>query len=146
MSAATWCVIAVGLLILELVLPTGFYLVMLGGAAVGVAAVSALAPVLLGTALTVTVQLFVFAGFALLLCLVVAPVLQKLIHRKPKITGDPCGVRVRVLQDLPVDGEGRAELWGSNWQVKNMGPVPIKAGAEVVVVAVVGVTLFVMAE
>lgn len=146
MSAATWCIIALALLIFELFLPTGFYLVMLGGAALGVAGVTALAPAVLGTTLSGTVQLFVFAGLAVLLCLVVAPVLQKLIRRKPKISGDPSGSRVRVLQDLAVDGDGHAELWGSTWQVKNTGPVPIKAGSEVVVVAVVGVTLFVAAE
>ena len=51
-----------------------------------------------------------------------------------------------VLEDLPVQAAGKAELRGSTWTVRNVGESPLTKGQRSQVIRVDGLTLWIQAE
>jgi membrane protein implicated in regulation of membrane protease activity len=56
------------------------------------------------------------------------------------------GELVKVAEEVAAGGRGRAEYRGSDWNVHNVGELPVPAGSHARVVEVDGLTLKVEAE
>ncbi len=136
MESWHWFVIGIAALALEIFLVTGFYLFILGMAAilVGAIAFSGLLPLWQHQAL-------LFAVSAVLFWILFAGRLQKLIRRGEQNVSDVVGQTVKVMETIAPGHRGSGELWGSPWKVENVGDGIISAGAECVVVASEGITL-----
>jgi membrane protein implicated in regulation of membrane protease activity len=71
--------------------------------------------------------------------------------QSPDGKGDPIvdtliGEVATVLEDLPVEGAGKAELRGSTWTARNGGQGPLVKGQRAQVLRVDGLTLWLHAE
>ena len=51
-----------------------------------------------------------------------------------------------LIEDIPIQGAGKAELRGSTWTVRNVGHIPLQKGQRSQVTHVDGLTLWVHAE
>jgi membrane protein implicated in regulation of membrane protease activity len=91
-------------------------------------------------------QLMLFAVSSVVLLVFVRPiVVRKLGLSKNVVVDSMVGEQAVALQDLPVAGEGRAEMRGSTWTARNVGSTPLMRGQRCVVEQVVGLTLHVRA-
>lgn len=135
-----WIVLGLGLLGLELLLPSGFYLTFFGVAAVLVGLLAAV-----GIAGSLGAQLLQFT----LLSLACLFGLRRLLltHLRPSKAARNVdalvGETALALDDVPVNGLGRAELRGSSWSVRNVGDAAVARGQRCVVERVDGLTLWV---
>ena len=136
MSATTWTLIGLVLIICEVVLPTGFALLILG-----VAAMISGGVVALGVLPGIEAQVLLFAFAATTLWLTSVRTLRALFKKSElagPVSGDTEGQRVKVIDDLPPGEVGQGELWGSPWRVSNIGTTTIPKGAEGIVVKTEG--------
>jgi membrane protein implicated in regulation of membrane protease activity len=133
-----WMVLGALLLSAELfAVDAQFYLVFLG---VSAALVGVLA--LAGIELPEWGQWALFAVLALISFVTFRKSLyEKLRGGAAGFRESLAGEEITVPAYLPVGGEGRIELNGSQWTARNVGDQPIEAGRKANVVAVDGVTL-----
>jgi membrane protein implicated in regulation of membrane protease activity len=134
-----WAIAGVVLVVAE-VLTGGLVLLMLGGAALGTAAVAA-AGVPLGA------DLAVFAVLAGLLVLVARPLVRRRLEvHDPVNTGTRAllGTRGEVVEAVAA-GAGTVRLHGSLWSARSLHDDDLPAGTAVVVVEISGATAVVTA-
>ena len=134
-----WAIAGVLLVVAE-VLTGGLVLLMLGGAALGTAAVAA-AGVPLGA------DLAVFAVLAGLLVLVARPLVRRRLRvHDPVNTGTRAllGTRGEVVEAVAA-GAGTVRLHGSLWSARSLHDDDLPAGTAVVVVEISGATAVVTA-
>lgn len=138
MNGWLWCVVGLALIILEVLNPSGFYLLMLGvsGLIVG-------ATMLVGVPLSLSAQLAIFGLLALFGCFGPARILWSKFLSKDRPSHDAIGKTVKLNEAVGPGAYGAGELWGSVWRVKNVGSGILEPGSECVVVGVEGVTLHV---
>jgi membrane protein implicated in regulation of membrane protease activity len=138
MAGWTWCVIGLVLFVGELVIPSGFFLFFLGISGVIVGLIT-----LGGISLSWAVQTVIFAVIAMALWFIFAGKARGLLGKGATGSEGPVGKIVTVIAAVGPGEHGTAELWGSNWRIKNVDDRPLAAGASALVVAAEGVTLHV---
>jgi membrane protein implicated in regulation of membrane protease activity len=138
-----WIVVGVLLLGTELVLPSDFWLVFIGLAAIAVGLVATVAP-----GLSDATEWALFGAFAA----VSLVFFRRLVRARFPSRADP---RVddtlvaevgRALDPLAPGAVGRVELRGALWSARNADAGPIEAGERVRVERVEGLTLHVRRE
>jgi membrane protein implicated in regulation of membrane protease activity len=140
----SWILLGLALPALELLVPSGFYLMFFGLAALCVGALVALDLIhaiwlqwVLFSALSIVALLF-FRG----------PLLARFKYkeRAQYLVDSLVGEIATTLEDLPPGGTGKAELHGTAWTARNSGDSPLTKGQRSRVVRVDGLTLWIMAE
>jgi Membrane protein implicated in regulation of membrane protease activity len=91
-------------------------------------------------------QLLFFAISSVVLLVFVRPVVvRKLGLSKTPNVDSMIGEEAIALEEMPVAGDGRAEMRGSTWSARNAGVTPLARGKRCVVEKIVGLTLHVRA-
>jgi membrane protein implicated in regulation of membrane protease activity len=137
----TWLLLGLGLLLLEVVTPGGFFFLFFGVSALVVGTLA-------GAGMTSEVaQLVVFGVVTTGSLLLFRSPLQQRFQRKPEPQVDSIPGEVATLtEDLPPHGTGKAELRGTTWNVENATASPMSKGQRSRVERVEGLTLFVRPE
>lgn len=136
-----WYWIAVGILCLgiELFTPGGFFMCL-----IGLAAIITGLPGLLGLDMPFTLQVLIFAVLSIMLLLTTRKPLQRLIMRKgPEVSDEFTGKEVVISADIAPGQLGKCEFHGSPWTVKNAGSNTLTAGSRCTIERADGLTLFV---
>ena len=136
MAPWIWLVLGLGLIALELFIPIGFYLFILGVSAVlvGAAAMSGLLGSLIG-------QAALFCLVAVVVWIGLGEKLRRLFFKKGTQPGQVIGRVITVSADIAPGQHGSGELWGVQWRLENVDSAPIRAGSEVIVTGAEGITL-----
>lgn len=139
MSWIYWTIIGLALIISETMLPTGFYLFLIG-----------LASLITGITLKyVNLELWVYPFFfviALALNFTVRKQLNHFLQHKDKFASEFENTVVKINQDLEAGASTKVEHMGTTWTAKNVGTDSIKAGTEAKVFRVSGLVLEVKGE
>lgn len=142
-----WALLGLGFLALEILMLGGlgnFYFLFFGVAALLVGGL-----VWAGLLEAVWLQWVLFSVFGVLSLFVLQRPLQRprKVHESPPDPIDTLqGEIATVLEDIPVQGAGKAELRGSTWTVRNTGKHPLLKGQRSQVTRVDGLTLWVQEE
>ena len=138
-----WMVLGAVILGAELfAIDAQFYLVFLGISAALVGAAS-----LAGIDMAESTQWLAFALLSLAFFFTFRRALYgKIRGGAPGFQGSISGDTISVSSDLATGAEGRAELRGSEWTIRNVGAETIAAGTRAKVVKVDGVILHVQAD
>ncbi|MGH9657914.1 MAG: NfeD family protein [Bryobacteraceae bacterium] len=139
-----WLLVGLLLLVAELVIPGGFYMVFFGAGALAVGLMTAY-----GYSGPAWMQWFLFSVLSITaLALFRKPLLEKIRSSTlPSTEVDSLvGQSALVLEAMDVDRLGRAELRGASWTARNIGPAPLAAHQRCRVERVDGLTLLVKAE
>lgn len=136
MESWVWLVAGIGLVIMELVTPCGFFLFILGASAVVVGVVASV-----GLASSWVVQASLFCAVAVVSWLSFGKRMREARRHVVKKHGNIEGSVVRITVDVAPGASGSGELWGTQWRVENVGDSVLEAGTEAIVVASEGLGL-----
>jgi membrane protein implicated in regulation of membrane protease activity len=136
MESWHWFIIGIAALALEIFLVTGFYLFILGVAAIFVGVVATL-----GLLTSWESQSLVFAVAAVVFWILFAGRLQRLMRRQEQEVSGVVGQTAKAIETIAPGHKGGGELWGSSWKLENVGEGIIAAGSECLVVGNEGITL-----
>jgi membrane protein implicated in regulation of membrane protease activity len=137
-----WLLLGLLLLLAELLTPGGFYIIFFG---IGAIIVGILAG-------------FQFAGppwFQYILFSLVSVTALWLFREKllqltraapSELVDNLVGETAVSLDDIPVNGIGKAEMRGTSWNARNIGDQPLARGQRTRVERIEGLTIFVRAE
>jgi inner membrane protein len=137
-----WIVLGLVLLLGELITPGGFYILFFG---IGAVVVGGLAG-------------FDFAGpawFQVILFLAVSVVTLWLFRERllkvtqgstPHNVDSMVGETAVIMEEIPSNGIGKAEMRGTSWNARNIGAKPLARGERCRVERIEGLTLFVRGE
>lgn len=137
-----WIVFGLALLLGELITPGGFYILFFG---IGAVVVGGLAG-------------FDFAGpawFQVILFLLVSVVTLWLFRERllkvtqgatPYNVDSMVGETAVIMEEIPSNGIGKAEMRGTSWNARNIGEKPLARGERCRVERIEGLTLFVRGE
>jgi inner membrane protein len=137
-----WIVLGLALLLGELITPGGFYILFFG---IGAVVVGGLAG-------------FDFAGpawFQVILFLAVSVVTLWLFRERllkvtqgstPHNVDSMVGETAVIMEEIPSNGIGKAEMRGTSWNARNIGEKPLARGERCRVERIEGLTLFVRGE
>ena len=135
-----WVLIGIGLLVVELATPGGLFALFFGVAAFVVAPLAALG-------VSPVVQWLGFTAVSLvLLATLRRPIQARLVARAHPPIDSIVGEEVLLLGDVPVGGEGKAELRGVPWIARAASGLALQKGQRCTVERVDGVTLWVRAR
>jgi membrane protein implicated in regulation of membrane protease activity len=141
MSWWIWILIGFGLLALELTTSTlhiGFF-------AVGAVVVALLDVV--GLDLPLWAQFLVFTIASVIAFFFIRPVIvRKLKLDQKKVVDSLVGEQALALEDMAVNGFGRAEMRGSTWSARNIGETALIRGQRCSVAEVDGLVIHVRAS
>ena len=138
----TWVILGLCVFVLELFIPSGFFLFIIGlsGVATGLVVLTGWLPVL-------WVQWFVCALIAIVLVVGIRKKLMARMHvaggvsgKKGSVYGDSVTIS---SEEIAPGNEGAGEMRGSAWTVRNAGPTVLKKGELYKVDSMDGVTLIV---
>ncbi len=139
-----WMLLGLVLVAIEMMTPGGFYLLFFG-----------LSALIIGTLVGVEMvdvdwlQWLLFSGLAVSFLLVGRKPLVALVKRKASDMPDldsMAGELAIPLEPLGIGETGRAELRGTTWTAKNVGPTPLAKGQRGKVTHVEGLTLWITTE
>ena len=135
-----WVLLGLGLLFLELITPTGFYLLFFGVAAVLVGLLAAV-----GLDGPAWLQWLLFSLLSIGSLLLLRGRLQERMRSvaPTQPDNDLVGGTAESLENIAVDGYGQVELRGTSWRAKNVGSEPIAQAESCQVDRVEGVVLWV---
>jgi hypothetical protein len=134
-----WIVAGALLLALELMVPTDFFVVFLGVAALMVGGVG-----LAGLELPVWGQWLLFGALSLVLLVAVrGPLKRRLPAGDPRVDDALVGEIALIHEHLAAGATGRAELRGTQWTARNDEPTALEPGARARVERVEGLVLHV---
>ncbi len=135
-----WVLLGLALLFLELVTPTGFYLLFFGVAAVLVGLLAAV-----GLEGPAWLQWLLFSLLSIGSLLLLRGRLQERMRRAAPAQpdNDLVGRTAQSLENIAVDGYGQVELRGTSWRAKNVGSEPVAQAESCQVDRVEGVVLWV---
>ena len=141
MSWWIWVLIGFGLLALELTSATlhiGFF-------AVGAFVVAILLAV--GLDLPLWAQLMVFTGVSVFAFFFIRPiVVRRLKLDQKKVVDSLVGEQAMAMDEIAVQGLGKAEMRGTTWSARNVGETVLSRGQRCVVAHVEGLVLHVRAS
>ena len=134
-----WIVVGALLLSSELFVPTDFFLVFLGVAALLVGGIG-----LTGLALPIWGQWLLFGALSLVLLVTVRGRLKRRLPAgDPRVDDTLVGEIALIHEHLEAGATGFAELRGSQWSARNADTVPLEPGARARVERVEGLVLHV---
>jgi inner membrane protein len=135
-----WLALGLGLILLELLTPLGFYLMFFG---VGALALGALASLRLPVPLWG--EWLLFSGLSVAAMLLLRRPLLARFHRDgQRLAIDSLvGETALALEDLAVGATGRVELRGTTWNARNFGAYPVARGQRCTVEKIEGLLLWV---
>jgi membrane protein implicated in regulation of membrane protease activity len=135
-----WFLLGLVLLLAEFTTPGAFYLFFFGLGAVGVGLLGAA-----GIHLPLAMELLAFLAFSFGLLLLLRKRLRlRFDSRLPEREVDNVVGEVAVaLEDIAVDGVGKAELRGAVWNARNVGDAPVAQSQRCSVMRVDGLTLWI---
>jgi len=134
-----WIVAGALLLALELMVPTDFFVVFLGVAALMVGGAG-----LAGLELPVWGQWLLFGALSLVLLVAVrGPLKRRLPAGDPRVDDALVGEIALIHEHLAAGATGRAELRGTQWTARNDEPTALEPGARARVERVEGLVLHV---
>ena len=134
-----WIVVGALLLSSELFVPTDFFLVFLGVAALLVGGIG-----LAGLALPIWGQWLLFGALSLVLLVVVRGRLKRRLPAgDPRVDDTLVGEIALIHEHLDAGATGFAELRGSRWTARNADPTALEPGTRVRVERVEGLVLHV---
>jgi inner membrane protein len=137
-----WILLGLLLLLAELVTPSGFYILFFG---IGAIIVGLLA--LFNAAGPLWFQFILFSALSVLSLWLFREKLLQLTQGSQRGEVDSLvGETAVMLEDVPTNGVGKAELRGSSWSARNVGGKPLARGERCKVDRVEGLTLFVRTE
>lgn len=141
MSWWIWILIGFALLALEFSTTTlhiGFFAV--GAFVMGIL-------VALGVNLPLWAQLVIFTGVSLVAFFFLRPIaVRKLKLDQKKVVDTLVGEQAITMEEIPVQGLGRAEMRGSTWSARNIGETVLSRGQRCVVADVEGLVIHVRAS
>jgi len=141
MSWWIWVLVGFALLALELTSATlhiGFF-------AVGSFVVAIL--VALGLELPLWAQLMIFTGVSVFAFLWIRPVIvRRLKLDQKKVVDSLVGEQAIAMDEIEVQGRGKAEMRGTTWSARNIGETVLSRGQRCVVTHVEGLVLHVRAS
>jgi len=112
--------------------------------ALGAFSVAALVALELGGPLWFQLMLFALISCAGLF--LVRPIILKRLRIQTREVDSLVGEQALAVADIAVDGFGKAEMRGTAWNAKNVGPTPISAGQRCSVEQVQGLTILIRAN
>jgi inner membrane protein len=135
-----WLALGLGLVLLELLTPLGFYLMFFG---VGALVLGALASLRLPVPLWG--EWLLFSGLSVAAMLLLRRPLLARFHRDgQRLAIDSLvGETALALEDLAVGATGRVELRGTTWNARNFGAYPVARGQRCTVEKIEGLLLWV---
>lgn len=135
-----WFLFGLFLLLVEFLTPGAFYQLFFGVGAIAVGVLQAA-----GIQMSLPVQGVLFLVISLgALLLLRKPLREKLCRAEPGKPVDSLeGETAVALEDIAVDGIGKAELRGTAWNARNVGDSPISRSQRCRVERVDGLTLWV---
>lgn len=139
-----WMVLGLALLAAEMTTPGGFYILFFGLSALLVGTLAGL-----GIVNVDWLQWLLFSVIAIgSLLLFRGPLMARLSHgRKAHADVDSMVGEVAIpLEALPAGATGKAELRGTTWTARNVGPTAFRKGQRGKVTKVDGLTLWITAE
>ncbi len=137
-----WVVAGALLLSAELMVPTDFFLVFLGIAALAVGGVG-----LAGLDVPIWGQWLLFAALSLVLLVAVrGPLKRRLPAGDPRVDDTLVGEIAMILEPLAAGATGRVELRGSQWTARNEDAMALEHGTRARVESVEGLVLHVRRE
>ncbi len=132
-----WIVVGLALLVLELAVPSGFFLIFFGASALILGALT-----LFILDIPAWLQWIAFSGLSLLLLLLFR---QKVVAAFDSGKGDVVDSlvqqQVSVTEAMSPGAQGSVTLRGSPWRAVNVGTAALAVGDRCTVVAVEGLTL-----
>jgi membrane protein implicated in regulation of membrane protease activity len=135
-----WVLLGIGLLVVEMATPGGFFALFFGAGALLTAVLAALG----------AGSVWQWLAFPLFSVVLLAALRRSLVERvglRPRLPVDEIvGQEVVLLQDLPAGGEAKAELRGTSWAARSSAGVPLRAGQRCRVERIDGLVLWVRAE
>jgi Membrane protein implicated in regulation of membrane protease activity len=132
-----WLLFGFLLLLAELLTPGGFYLFFFGVGALLVGLITAYC------SLTPSLQLLFFAALSLTSLAVFRRRLVASRARASAVIDSLIGETAIALDDIAVNGFGKAELRGTAWSAHNVGTTPILKSQRCKVESVEGLTLYI---
>ncbi|HEY3198668.1 MAG TPA: NfeD family protein [Nitrospirales bacterium] len=139
-----WILLGLALPALELLVPSGFYLMFFGLGALCVGTLVAL-----GLTEAVWLQWVLFSALSVIALLFFrGPLLARFKYkeRAQYLVDSLIGEIAIPLEDLPAGSTGKAELHGTTWTARNGGDSSLTMGQRSRVVRVEGLTLWITAE
>jgi membrane protein implicated in regulation of membrane protease activity len=136
MAPWIWLIVGLGLIAVELFIPSGFYLFILGvaGILVGVTAATGLVDSWIA-------QSALFCLVAVLVWVGLGDKLRRVFFKRGAQPGQVIGRVITVTSDIAPGQHGSGELWGVQWRLENVDSAMIPTGSEVVVTSAEGITL-----
>lgn len=136
-----WILIGFALLAFEFVATT----MHIGLFAVGAFVVGILAA--FGVPMPLWGQILIFTGVSLVSLFVVRPMLvRKLKLYAPNTVDTMLGEKATALDDIAVEAVGKAEMRGTTWNARNVGPAALARGQRCTVERIDGLVLHVRAS
>lgn len=137
-----WILFGLTLLVLELFLPTGFFVFLIGIGALLTGLIVAL-----GLAGPLWLHWLLFVVFSFLLLMYVRQYMMGRSDAKIKEADrGPVGQTIVLANDLMPGATGSTELRGAQWMVKNGGDSVLRSGSTCKVIRVEGIQLIVKEE
>jgi len=137
-----WLLLGLMLLLAELVTPGGFYIIFFG---VGALIVGVLAG--FEAAGPPWFQYILFSLVSVTALWLFREKLLQLTRAAPSESVDNLvGETAVSLDDIPVNGIGKAEMRGTSWNARNVGDQPLARGQRTRVERIEGLTIFVRGE
>jgi membrane protein implicated in regulation of membrane protease activity len=137
-----WILLGLVLLLAELVTPGGFYILFFGLGAIAVGLLSAF-----GAAGPILFQIVLFSVISVFSLWFFREKLLELTRGPSTDRVDTyIGETAVVLDDISVNGMGKAEMRGTPWNTRNVSGRPLARGERCKVERVEGLTIFVRAE
>jgi membrane protein implicated in regulation of membrane protease activity len=139
-----WVTLGLVLAILELVVPTSFFLLFFGLASVMVGFLT-----LLGLAGATPVQLLLFSVLSVLSLLLFRGPLLRRVHRDDWMRRPVDALTEDIattLEEIAPGSIGRVELRGTAWSARNVGAGVLSKGQRCAVQRVDGLTLYIVPE
>jgi inner membrane protein len=137
-----WLLLGLLLLLAELVISGGFYIVFFGVGAIVVGILTAFQ-----AAGPTWFQFILFSIVSVVsLWLFREKLLQLTRARTSETVDNIVGETALLLEDISANGVGKAEMRGTSWTTRNVGATPLARGQRCRVERVEGLTLFVRAE
>lgn len=139
-----WALLGIGLLILEIMTPGGFFVVFFGLAAL-------LVGILVGFGIggPLWLQMLLFSLISVVSLVLFRKRLLDKFKPNQDLTrdlGDVVGGIATALEDLPPGSIGKAEFRGTSWTIRNVGETPLAKGSRCKVGSIDGLTLRVSKE
>jgi membrane protein implicated in regulation of membrane protease activity len=132
-----WVLFGLFLMVLEMFIPSNFYLMFFGAGALIVGSLVAM------FGMPLWMQWLLFTVFSILAAILFQKKCMLGFRSHPEITGTEnlVGKTALVLDDMAPNAIGKVELQGTSWNVRNVGTSPLTRGQHCHVEHVDGLTL-----